>query len=57
MQQIFATVMRVAPSRATVLLAGESGVGKDHCIAIHFHSRARTGPSSRSTVTAALPEI
>src|ERR1700729_1926850 len=29
MQAIFATVMRVAPSRATVLLAGESGVGKD----------------------------
>src|SRR6516165_6689029 len=29
MQEIFATVERVAPSRATVLLAGESGVGKD----------------------------
>jgi len=29
MQEIFATVTRVAPTRATVLLAGESGVGKD----------------------------
>ena len=39
MQDIFATVLRVAPSRATVLLAGESGVGKDlFARAIHFHS-------------------
>ena len=29
MQEIFATVMHVAPTRSTVLLAGESGVGKD----------------------------
>ncbi|HYM13791.1 MAG TPA: response regulator, partial [Bryobacterales bacterium] len=29
MQDIFATIERVAPTRATVLLAGESGVGKD----------------------------
>jgi DNA-binding NtrC family response regulator len=29
MQQIFSSVMRVSASRATVLLAGESGVGKD----------------------------
>ncbi len=39
MQDIFATILRVAPSRATVLLAGESGVGKDLIArAIHFHS-------------------
>src|SRR5690349_24220269 len=39
MQEIFATILRVAPSRATVLLAGESGVGKDLIArAIHFHS-------------------
>ena len=39
MQQIFSSVMRVAPSRATVLLAGESGVGKDLIArAIHYHS-------------------
>src|SRR5438270_8200570 len=29
MQEIFQTVVRVAPTRATVLLCGESGVGKD----------------------------
>src|SRR5271169_6671974 len=29
MQEIFDTIERVAPTRATVLLAGESGVGKD----------------------------
>src|SRR5258706_2482463 len=29
MQEIFATITRVAPTRATVLLAGESGVGKN----------------------------
>src|SRR5206468_3731275 len=29
MREIFATAERVAPTRATVLLAGESGVGKD----------------------------
>src|SRR6266540_3468475 len=42
MQEIFATVMRVAPTRSTVLLAGESGVGKDLIArAIHFHSPRR----------------
>ncbi len=45
MQEIFATIERVAPTRATVLLAGESGVGKDLIArAIHFHSpRQATG--------------
>src|SRR3954453_17345684 len=39
MQEVFSTIMRVAPTRATVLLAGESGVGKDLIArAIHFHS-------------------
>jgi DNA-binding NtrC family response regulator len=42
MQEIFATIERVAPTRATVLLAGESGVGKDLIArAIHFHSPRR----------------
>jgi DNA-binding NtrC family response regulator len=43
MRDIFQTVERVAPTRATVLLAGESGVGKDMIArAIHHHSpRAR----------------
>jgi DNA-binding NtrC family response regulator len=56
MQDIFATVMRVAPTRATVLLAGESGVGKDMIArAIHFHSPRRERPLVKINCTA-LPE-
>jgi DNA-binding NtrC family response regulator len=56
MQQIFATVMRVAPSRATVLLAGESGVGKDLIArAIHYHSPRKDRPFVKINCTA-LPE-
>ena len=45
MQEIFATIERVAPTRATVLLAGESGTGKDLIArAIHFHSPRRDAP-------------
>ena len=56
MQQIFATVMRVAPTRATVLLAGESGVGKDLIArAIHFHSPRKDRPFVKINCTA-LPE-
>jgi len=56
MQQIFATVMRVAPSRSTVLLAGESGVGKDLIArAIHFHSPRKDRPFVKINCTA-LPE-
>src|SRR3984885_1837586 len=45
MQEIFATIMRVAPTRATVLLAGESGVGKDMMrAAIHQHSPRKDRP-------------
>ena len=40
MQEVLATVSRVAPSNSTVLLGGESGVGKDLIArAIHEHSR------------------
>jgi DNA-binding NtrC family response regulator len=56
MQQIFGTILRVAPSRATVLLAGESGVGKDliaRCI--HFHSPRKDRPFVKINCTA-LPE-
>ena len=50
MQEIFATVERVAPSRATVLLAGESGVGKDLiALAIHFYSPRRDRPLVKTT--------
>ena len=48
--------MRVAPTRATVLLAGESGVGKDLIArAIHFHSPRRDRPLVKINCTA-LPE-
>ncbi len=56
MQEIFATVNRVAPTRATVLLAGESGVGKDMIArAIHHHSPRRDRPFVKINCTA-LPE-
>src|SRR5665213_1943736 len=56
MQQIFATIMRVAPTRATVLLAGESGVGKDLIArAIHFHSPRKDRAFVKINCTA-LPE-
>src|SRR5437660_249600 len=56
MQEIFATIELVAPTRATVLLAGESGVGKDLIArAIHFHSPRRDRPFVKINCTA-LPE-
>ena len=56
MQEVFATVTRVAPTRATVLLAGESGVGKDLIArAIHFHSPRRDRPFVKINCTA-IPE-
>jgi DNA-binding NtrC family response regulator len=56
MQEIFATVMRVAPTRATVLLAGESGVGKDMIArAIHLHSPRKDRPFVKINCTA-IPE-
>ena len=56
MQEIFATIERVAPTRATVLLAGESGVGKDLIArAIHFHSPRRDRPLVKINCTA-IPE-
>ena len=56
MQEVFRLVERVAPSRATVLLCGESGVGKDMVArAIHFHSPRRTQPLVKISCSA-LPE-
>src|SRR5580700_4954704 len=56
MQDIFATIVRVAGTRATVLLAGESGVGKDMIArAIHHHSPRRDRPFVKINCTA-LPE-
>ena len=56
MQEIFADVIRVAPSRATVLIGGESGVGKDLIArAIHQHSPRKDRPFVKINC-AALPE-
>lgn len=56
MREIFHTVERVAPTRATVLIAGESGVGKDMIArAIHQHSPRRTKPYVKINCTS-LPE-
>ncbi len=56
MQEIFATITRVAPSRTTVLLCGESGVGKDMIArAIHQHSPRKDRPFVKINCTA-IPE-
>ncbi len=56
MREIFHTVERVAPTRATVLLAGESGVGKDMIArAIHHHSPRKNHPFVKINCTA-IPE-
>lgn len=56
MQEIFSTVLRVAPTRATVLLAGESGVGKDMIgRAIHMHSPRKNHQYVKINCTA-IPE-
>jgi DNA-binding NtrC family response regulator len=45
MQQVFDTVLQVAPSRASVLITGESGTGKELiAAAIHEHSPRAKGP-------------
>jgi DNA-binding NtrC family response regulator len=56
MQEVLATVERVAPTNATVLLGGESGVGKDLIArAIHEKSRRASGPFLKLNSTA-IPE-
>src|SRR5271167_3049708 len=56
MQDIFATVVRVAPTRATVLLCGESGVGKDMIArAVHQHSPRKDRPFVKINCTS-IPE-
>jgi Nif-specific regulatory protein len=45
MRQIEQEIARAAPSRATVLIRGESGVGKELVArAVHFSSQRRKGP-------------
>src|ERR1700722_12941525 len=56
MQEVLATVERIAPTNATVLLGGESGVGKDLIArAIHEKSRRARGPFVKINSTA-IPE-
>ncbi|MCU1342197.1 MAG: two component, sigma54 specific, transcriptional regulator, Fis family [Candidatus Acidoferrum typicum] len=56
MQAVLALVERVAPTSSTVLLGGESGVGKDLIArAIHEHSQRASGPFVKINSTA-IPE-
>lgn len=56
MQDVFATVQQVADSRATVLVTGESGVGKEVVAkALHEYSSRSTKPFV-AVSCAALPE-
>lgn len=56
MREILGAVARVAPARTTVLLCGESGVGKDLIArAIHHHSPRASKPFVKINCTA-IPE-
>src|SRR5438270_4308661 len=53
MQEVLALVERVAPTNSTVLIGGESGVGKDLIArAIHQNSRRPSGPFIKINSTA-----
>jgi DNA-binding NtrC family response regulator len=56
MQEVLGTVDRIAPTNSTVLLGGESGVGKDLIArAIHEKSKRASGPFIKINSTA-IPE-
>jgi transcriptional regulator with GAF, ATPase, and Fis domain len=56
MQEVLAAVERVAPTNSTVLIGGESGVGKELIArAIHQRSRRAAGPFVKINCTA-IPE-
>src|SRR5438105_1640620 len=56
MQSVLGLVERVAPTNTTVLIGGESGVGKDLIArAIHQHSHRASGPFIKINSTA-IPE-
>ncbi len=56
MQEVLATLERVAPTNSTVLVGGESGVGKDLIArALHEHSRRASGPFIKINCTT-IPE-
>ncbi|HXR98628.1 MAG TPA: sigma-54 dependent transcriptional regulator [Terriglobales bacterium] len=56
MREVLALVERIAPTQTTVLIGGESGVGKDLIArALHQHSRRASGPFIKINSTA-IPE-
>ena len=56
MQEVFDAASRVAPTRATVLLGGESGTGKGLLArAIHFHSPRKDAPFTKINCSS-IPE-
>jgi DNA-binding NtrC family response regulator len=56
MQEVLGAVERVAPTNSTVLIGGESGVGKELIArAIHSHSKRAGGPFVKINCTA-IPE-
>src|SRR5580700_4349393 len=56
MQEVLATIERIAPTNSTVLLGGESGVGKDLMARVlHEKSRRASGPFIKINSTA-IPE-
>ncbi len=58
MLDVLATIAQVAPSRATVLLLGETGVGKELIAkAIHFNSPRRDKPFIRINCGALSPQL
>ena len=45
MREVYGTILKIAPTSATVLVEGESGTGKELVArAIHSHSKRREGP-------------
>lgn len=58
MTRIYEEVKRVAASRASVLVRGESGVGKELIArAIHYHSPRREGPFIKVNCAALAPGL
>lgn len=58
MLEVLGTIAQVAPSRATVLLLGETGVGKELAAkAIHYNSPRRNKPFVRVHCGALAPQL
>lgn len=58
MRQVFATLERVAPTDATVLVLGETGTGKELVAeAIHAHSARAEGPFVTFDASAVSPSL